>query len=95
MNGCIIQRVECINRSEDVSASQSSRVQDEGMNNEPDFMKERLEDGDGEHDDVELREEDEEKKILMRISCLCRFLDQVHLEGSLKQGRLNRPSDGQ
>ena len=54
--------MECINRSEDVSASQSSRVQDEGMNNEPDFMKEWLEDGDGEHDDVELREEDEEEE---------------------------------
>lgn len=54
--------MECINRSEDASASQSSRVQDEGMNNEPDFMKERLEDGDGEHDDVELREEDEEEE---------------------------------
>ena len=52
--------MECINRSEDASASQSSRVQDEGMNNEPDFMKERLEDGNGEHDDVELREEDED-----------------------------------
>ena len=54
--------MECINRSEDASASQSSRVQDEGMNNEPDFMKERLEDGNGEHDDVELREEDEEEE---------------------------------
>ncbi|KAI0734795.1 hypothetical protein C8Q72DRAFT_914560 [Fomitopsis betulina] len=51
-----------VNWSEDASASQSSRVQDEGMNNEPDFMKEWLEDGNGEHDDVELREEDEEEE---------------------------------
>ncbi|KAI0732640.1 hypothetical protein C8Q72DRAFT_881970 [Fomitopsis betulina] len=51
-----------VNWSKDASASQSSRVQDEGMNNEPDFMKERLEDGDGEHDGIELREEDEEEE---------------------------------